>query len=164
MQLQLSWIVPLILYSTVMYTGHEEMDTILCKKTQCNFNLKSLILLFICYCSIFDFSSINTFLCIFFSKNQKWQNLNNPFVLGISFKKKSFSLISWTLSSILTLLGQGGGWISPHFLQMAILHEKRGLEVQNFVTFPDSLWTFRKSKKNWFIPPALKQHPGAPTY
>ena len=26
-----------------------------------------------------------------------------------------------------------------------------GLEVQNFVTFPNSLWTFRKSKKNFLV-------------
>ena len=30
-------------------------------------------------------------------------------------------------------------------------YEKRGLEVQNFITFPNLLWTFRKSKKIVFF-------------
>ena len=38
------------------------------------------------------------------------------------------------------------------FFRWLFLHEKRGLEVQNFLTFPNSLWTFRKSKIFfWFI-------------
>ena len=37
------------------------------------------------------------------------------------------------------------------FFRWLFLHEKRGLEVQNFVTFPNSLWTFRKSKKNFLV-------------
>ena len=55
----------------------------------------------------------------------------------VSFSKKPFSF--------LTLLGQRG-WISPHFFQMAISPWKKVLEVLNFVTFPNSLWTSRKSK------------------
>ena len=50
----------------------------------------------------------------------------------------------------LTLLGRGGGGISPHFFRWLFLHEKRDLEVQNFVTFPNSLLTFGKSKKKIF--------------
>ena len=37
------------------------------------------------------------------------------------------------------------------FFRWLFLHEKRGLEVQNFVTFPNSLWTFRKSKKIFLV-------------
>ena len=32
------------------------------------------------------------------------------------------------------------------FSKQLFLHEKRGLEIPSFVTFPNSLWTFRKSK------------------
>ena len=38
------------------------------------------------------------------------------------------------------------------FFKRQFLHEKKGLEVQNFLTFPDSLLTFRKSNKEfWFF-------------
>ena len=39
----------------------------------------------------------------------------------------------------------------PAFFKWIFLHEKRGLEVRNFLTFPNSLETFRKSKKNCFF-------------
>ena len=35
------------------------------------------------------------------------------------------------------------------FFRWQFLHEKRGLEVPDFVTFPNSLWTFRKAKKKF---------------
>ena len=50
----------------------------------------------------------------------------------------------------LTLIRQGGGWISPNFFQTSISPENRGLDITNFVTFANSLWTFRKSKKMVF--------------
>ena len=37
----------------------------------------------------------------------------------------------------------GGGWLCQKFFQTAILTWKKG-EVRNLVTFPNSLWTFRK--------------------
>ena len=39
----------------------------------------------------------------------------------------------------LTLLGRGGAESARTFFKRPFLHEKRGLEVQNFVTFPNSL-------------------------
>ena len=82
--------------------------------------------------------------------------------------------------TFLTLMVRGAH-CALTFFRPLFLHEKRGLEVQNFLTFPNSLWTFRKSKiffwfftvfwgdlegAGWFSapPPALKQHPGAPLY
>ena len=77
----------------------------------------------------------------------------------------------------LTLLERGGGAESARTIfKRPFLHEKRVQEVPNFVTFPNPLWTFRKSKKTlffsvfwgdlegagWFSLPALKQHPEAP--
>ena len=32
-----------------------------------------------------------------------------------------------------------GGTMCPHFFRWLLLHEKRGLEVRNFLTFPNSL-------------------------
>ena len=49
----------------------------------------------------------------------------------------------------LTLLGRGRAESAHTLFRWLFLHEKRGLEVQNFVTFPYSLWTFRKS--NFFL-------------
>ena len=43
-----------------------------------------------------------------------------------------------------------GGHDVPTFFHMAIFMRK-GLEVQNFVTFPNSLWTFRKSNKFFLV-------------
>ena len=51
----------------------------------------------------------------------------------------------------LTLLGRGGNESARPFFRWLFLHEKRGLEVQNFVTFSNPLWTFRKSKKNFLV-------------
>ena len=45
----------------------------------------------------------------------------------------------------------GGAESARTFFKHPFLHEKRGLEVQNFVTFPNSLWTFRKSKKIFLV-------------
>ena len=42
-------------------------------------------------------------------------------------------------SSSLTLLGWGGAESARTFFRWLFLHEKRGSEVQNFVTFPNSL-------------------------
>ena len=39
----------------------------------------------------------------------------------------------------LTLLGRGGAETARTFFRWLFLHEKRGMEVQNFVTFPNSL-------------------------
>ena len=39
----------------------------------------------------------------------------------------------------LTLLGRGGAESARTFFKRPFLHEKRGLEVPNFVTFPNSL-------------------------
>ena len=93
-----------------------------------------------------------------------------------NLKLWNLKLIITLFETDLTLLGRGGTIFKPPFLQ-----EKRVLEVQNFVTFPNSIWTFRKSKKNFLVfhsvlrwsrrcrliqlpPRALKQHPGAPLY
>ena len=46
------------------------------------------------------------------------------------------------------------GWLCLHFYPTAISPWKRSLEVSNFETFPNSLWTLRKSKK-WFFPAFL---------
>ena len=46
---------------------------------------------------------------------------------------------------------RGGGWISSYFFQPSISPWKRGLEVPNFVTFPNSLWTFRKAKQIFLV-------------
>ena len=43
----------------------------------------------------------------------------------------------------LTLMVVGGVWLCPNFFQTAISQWKKG-EVPNLVTFPNSLWTFRK--------------------
>ena len=44
------------------------------------------------------------------------------------------------LNEALTLLGRGEGAESAHtFFRWLFLHEKRGLEVQNFVTSPNSI-------------------------
>ena len=40
---------------------------------------------------------------------------------------------------LLTLLGRGGTESARTFFKRPFLHEKRGLEVPNFVTFPNSL-------------------------
>ena len=50
--------------------------------------------------------------------------------------------LSVSSTKTLTLLGRGwlGVWGSAHtFFKRPFLHEKRGLEVPNFVTFPYSL-------------------------
>ena len=65
-----------------------------------------------------------------------------------------FSSLLMILIKIINPIGAWGGWISPHYFQRSISPWKRVLEVPNFVTFPNSLWTFRKSKKfgfsQWF--------------
>ena len=70
----------------------------------------------------------------------------------LKYKKKSVLMDTlqrnW-LGKPLTLLGGGAESARP-FFRWLFLHEKGGLEVQNFVTFPNSLWTFRKSKKIFF--------------
>ena len=38
------------------------------------------------------------------------------------------------------------GWLCCTFSRSLFLHEKRGLEVLNLATFPNSVWTFRKQK------------------
>ena len=45
----------------------------------------------------------------------------------------------------------GGAESARTFFRWLFLHEKRGSEVQNFVTFPNSLLTFRKSKKKFLV-------------
>ena len=40
---------------------------------------------------------------------------------------------------LLTLLGRGGAESARTFFNRPLLQEKRGLEVPNFVTFPNSL-------------------------
>ena len=68
----------------------------------------------------------------------------NCYVLDPSDYAPRFSLC-------LTLLGRGAE-SARTFFRWLFLHEKGGLEVPNFVTFPNSLWTFRKAKKNfWFF-------------
>ena len=63
----------------------------------------------------------------------------------------------------------------PHFFQAAIFHEKRGLEVQNFLIFLIHYRLSENQKKIWFFtlfwgdlegvgtlcPPALKLHSNA---
>ena len=51
------------------------------------------------------------------------------------------------LNLFLTLMMQGGGGTAQSartFFRWLFLHEIRGLEVRNFLTFPDSLKTFWK--------------------
>ena len=89
----------------------------------------------------------------------------------ISFRTKNWS-IQYVLSlktRIFNPIG-AGGTMFPTFFKRLFLHEKRVLDVPNFLTFPNSLWTFRKSKKiiwfftmfwgdlegvGWFSPPPL---------
>ena len=86
------------------------------------------------------------------SKNrikQDWKSSRSGVVLVpnaiylSSLTKKHLDMHVW----LLILLGQGGGCT---FFKCPFFHEKRGLKVQNFVTFPNSLWTFRKSNKFFF--------------
>ena len=52
---------------------------------------------------------------------------------------------------MLTLLGRGGAESARTFFNRPFLQEKRGLEVPNFVTFPNSLGTFRKAQKQILV-------------
>ena len=45
----------------------------------------------------------------------------------------------YNYSPFLTLLGRGGAESARTFFRWQFLHEKRGLEVPDFVTFPNSL-------------------------
>ena len=56
-----------------------------------------------------------------------------------------------SLNVLLTLLGRGGAESARTLFNRPFLHEKRGLEVPNFVTFPNSLWTLRKAKKIFLV-------------
>ena len=106
---------------------------------------------------------INANTVISFTKSHEIWDIQTPF-----FMEK------WTIK-------KSAGWFSPPrpnrvnpiSVRWVLLHENGVLEVSNFVTFPNSLWTFRKSKKNfwfftvfwgdlegagWFSPPPLSSN------
>ena len=60
---------------------------------------------------------------------------------GIGLKQQIIIRRIWAqfTSSTLTLLGWGGAESARPFFNHPFLHEKRGLEVPNFVTFPNLL-------------------------
>ena len=80
---------------------------------------------------------------------QEWLNGRldlDPLTLFTSGGGENSTPLNKKFIKILTLLGQGGCWINPHYFQSSVL------EVPNFVTFPiNSLWTFGKLKKNFFF-------------
>ena len=48
-------------------------------------------------------------------------------------------------------IGAGGAESAHTIFKRLFLHEKGVLEFPNFVTFPNSVITFRKYKKIWFF-------------
>ena len=118
-----------------------------------------LLMSWLCYTS---FLTKKQFFFVFLSSktvNLGFSQFPNIFVADWPFWSFSAILILFNVDTsdiyiwvvILTLLGRGGAESARTFLRWLFLHEKRGLEVQNFVTFPNSLWTFRKSKKIFLV-------------
>ena len=70
---------------------------------------------------------------------------------GIGLKQQIIIRQIWAqfTSSTLTLLGWGGAESARTIFNRPFLHEKRCLEVPNFMTFPNSLRIFRKAKNNF---------------
>ena len=65
----------------------------------------------------------------------EFERVEIPFIIALWIFVSSLAKIG----KFLTLLGWGVAESARTFFGWLFLHEKRGLEVQNFVTFPNSL-------------------------